>query len=153
MTREGRHMEKTLPRKALKPVVAVGKDATVMDAIRAMVEKRVGAVMVLDEGRLLGIFTERDVVVRVVLEGREPSKTRAADVMTSAVKTIRDDTDRKVARRLMADNHIRHLPVVDAAGKIVSMLSMRHLLRAEVSDLEQTVWSLVSESAVDGPGG
>jgi len=146
-------MEKTLPRKALKPVVAVGKDATVMDAIRAMVEKRVGAVMVLDEGRLLGIFTERDVVVRVVLEGREPSKTRAADVMTSAVKTIRDDTDRKVARRLMADNHIRHLPVVDAAGKIVSMLSMRHLLRAEVSDLEQTVWSLVSESAVDGPGG
>ena len=146
-------MEKTLPRKALKPVVAVGKDATVMDAIRAMVEKRVGAVMVLDEGRLLGIFTERDVVVRVVLEGREPSKTRAADVMTSAVKTIRDDTDRKVARRLMADNHIRHLPVVDAAGKIVSMLSMRHLLRAEVSDLEQTVWSLVSETAVDGPGG
>jgi CBS domain-containing protein len=146
-------MEKTLPKKALKPVVAIGKDATVMDAIRAMVEIRVGAVVVLDGERLLGIFTERDVVVRVVLEGRDPAKTRATDVMTSAVKTVREDTDRKLARRLMVDNHIRHLPVVNEAGKVVAMLSMRHLLRADVTDLEQTVWSMVSETAADGPGG
>jgi CBS domain-containing protein len=146
-------METTLPKKALKPFVAIGKEATVIEAIRAMVDKRVGAVVVLEEGRLLGIFTERDVLIRVVLEGRDSAKTRASDVMTTGVKTVREDTDRKLARRLMVDNHIRHLPVVDAEGKVVSMLSMRHLLRADVSDLEQTVWSLVAETAADGPGG
>ena len=55
--------------------------------------------------------------------------------------------------RLMAEHHIRHLPVVDADGGVVTMLSMRHLLRAEVQDLTQTVWELVAENAVDGPGG
>lgn len=146
-------MEKSLPSRALKPVVGVGRGATVMDAIRAMVEKKVGAVVVLDGDRLLGVFTERDVVIRVVLERRDPEKTPVAEVMTSAVKTVSEDTDRKLARRMMIDNHIRHLPVVDAAGKVVAMLSMRHLLRAEVSDLEQTVWALVADTAADGAGG
>jgi hypothetical protein len=53
----------------------------------------------------------------------------------------------------MSENHIRHLPVVDAEGRVITMLSMRHLLRAEVNDLKQTVWELVAETAVDGPGG
>jgi hypothetical protein len=53
----------------------------------------------------------------------------------------------------MAKRHIHHLPVVDAGGRVVTMLSMRHLLRAGVKDLEQTVWELVAERAADGPGG
>jgi CBS domain-containing protein len=146
-------MEKRLPGHALKPVVKVPTAATVMDAVRAMVRQKVGAVVVLDGVRLRGIFTERDVVTRVVLEGLDPDKTPIVNVMTSSVKTIRDDADPKVARGLMVENHIRHLPVLDASGEVISMLSMRHLLRAEVSDLEQTVWTLVSETSADGPGG
>jgi CBS domain-containing protein len=146
-------MEKRLPGQALKPVVEVTMTATVMDAIKAMVKKKVGAVIVLDGGRLKGVFTERDVVIRVVLERLDPEKTRVADVMTAAVKTVRDDADPAVARSMMIENHIRHLPVLDASGKVISMLSMRHLLRAEVNDLEQTVWALVADTAVDGPGG
>jgi len=53
----------------------------------------------------------------------------------------------------MSEHHIRHLPVVDAEGRVVTMLSMRHLLRAEVQDLQQTVWELIAENAADGPGG
>ena len=146
-------MDSTLPTGALKPIVRIGKDATVMDAVRAMAEKKVGAVVVEETERLLGVFTERDLAIRVVLGGLDPAKTPVAEVMTTTVKTIRQGADRRAARELMVNNHIRHLPVVNADGKVVAMLSMRHLLRADVNDLEETVWAMVADTAADGPGG
>ena len=142
-----------LPKRALKEVVKVSKTATVMDAVRAMAKSRVGAVVVLDEHKLLGVFTERDVVTRVVLEKRDTESTRVADVMTTSVLTVRDDADRSQALRLMIDNHIRHLPVIDKDGRVAAMLSMRHLLREDIQELRQTVWALVADSAADGAGG
>ena len=135
------------------PVVSVLKEATVMDAVRAMVDRNVGAAVVLDHGRLLGIFTERDVALRVVLKRLNPDTTKVGDVMTTSVATVRENTDRSSALKLMSEKHIRHLPVLDAEGRVLTMLSMRHLLRAEVQDLQQTVWQLVGETAIDGPGG
>src|SRR5580658_11089003 len=132
-----------------KPVVAVPKSATVLEAIQAMVERNVGATVVVEEGRLLGIFTERDVVTRVVSKRLDPETTRVDSVMTTAVKTVREDADRSSILQLMNTNHIRHLPVVDAEGRVVHILSMRHLLRAEVHDLQQTVWELVADTAID----
>jgi CBS domain-containing protein len=73
--------------------------------------------------------------------------------MTRSVLTVREDADRSSALKLMTENHIRHLPVVDADGRVLTMLSMRHLLRAEVQDLRQTVWELVKENTIDSPGG
>jgi CBS domain-containing protein len=136
-----------------KPVVSVPKGATVLEAVRAMVEHNVSAAVVLDGERLLGVFTERDVVKRVVLKKLPPETTPVGEVMTTSVVTVREDADRSSVLRLMADHHIRHLPVVGADGKVLTMLSMRHLLRAEVQDLQQTVWELVAETAIDGPGG
>lgn len=135
------------------PVVSVLKEATVMDAVRAMVDRNVGAAVVLDHGRLLGIFTERDVAARVVLKRLNPDTTKVGDVMTTSVAIVRESADRSSALKLMSEKHIRHLPVVDAEGRVLTMLSMRHLLRAEVQDLQQTVWQLVGETAIDGPGG
>ena len=136
-----------------KPVVSVAKDATVMDAVRAMTENKVGAVVILDGDRLLGVFSERDVVTRVALQRRDPDKTPVSEVMTTKVVTVREKAERSIVLHLMADHHIRHLPVVDGEGRVVTMLSMRHLLRAEVQDLTQTVWELIAETAIDGPGG
>jgi CBS domain-containing protein len=136
-----------------KPAVSVPKNATVLDAIRAMVERNVGATVVLDGERLAGIFTERDVVTRVVLKELDPKTTSVASVMTTDVKTVREDADRSSILNLMSGQHIRHLPVLDAEGHVVTMLSMRQLLRAEVHDLQQTVWELVADTAIDGPGG
>ena len=136
-----------------RPIVSVTKNATVLDAVQTMVNHRVGATAILEEGRLLGIFSERDVVTRVVLKGLDPAKTPVAEVMTTKIVTVRENTERSIVLRLMAEHHIRHLPVVDADGHVVSMLSMRHLLRAEVQDLQQTVWELIAENAIDGPGG
>jgi CBS domain-containing protein len=136
-----------------KPVLSVRKDFTVMRALRAMVERNVGATIIQEGETLIGIFTERDAVTRVLLKQLNAETTLIGEVMTTAPVTVREDTDRSTALRLMSDRHIRHLPVVDRDGRVVSMLSMRHLLRAEVNDLRQTVWELVAETAIDGPGG
>ncbi len=135
------------------PVVSVPKDATAMDAIQKMAETGVSATAVVDGRKLVGVFTERDVVMRVVVRRLDPATTPIVEVMTQKLVTVREDADRSTVLRLMAEHHIRHLPVVDADGGVVTMLSMRHLLRAEVQDLTQTVWELVAENAVDGPGG
>jgi CBS domain-containing protein len=142
-----------LPAHALNPAVTVSETMTVAGAAKIMAEHKVGAVVVLEEGRLVGVFTERDVLIRVVLEKRDAATTRVAEVMTRNVLTVKHDEDRKVARRLMIEKHIRHLPVLDDDGKVLAMLSMRHLLRADIIDLEQTIWALVAEGAIDGPGG
>jgi CBS domain-containing protein len=116
-----------------RPVVSVPKGATVLDAARAM--------------------AERKVLTRVVLHGLPPESTPVTEVMTRSVVTVPRDADRSTVLRLMNEHHMRHLPVVDAEGRVVTVLSMRQLLRAEVQDLEQTVWQLVAETAIDGPGG
>lgn len=136
-----------------RPVVSVSKDATVMDAVRAMADEHRSAVVVLEGEKLLGVFTERDVATRVVLERLDPDKTPISAVMTRNVVTVRENTDRSTVLLLMNRNHIRHLPVMDAEGRVKTMLSMRQLLRAEVQDLQQTVWELAAETAIDGPGG
>src|SRR5580698_10841790 len=97
-----------------RPVVSVPKDATVMDAVRAMANGRVSATVILDNGTLLGVFTERDVALRVVLKGLNAETTPVAEVMTKKVVTVREDTDRSTVLLLMNENHLRHLPVVDA---------------------------------------
>jgi CBS domain-containing protein len=134
-------------------VLSVRKDVTVMDAIRAMVERNVSATIVLEGETLVGIFTERDAVARVLLKRLDAETTQVGEVMTASPVTVREDADRSSALRLMSDRHIRHLPVVDLEGRVLTMLSMRHLLRAEVNDLRQTVWELVAETAIDGAGG
>jgi len=136
-----------------RPVVSVPKNATVMDTVRAMSDGRVSAAVVLEGDKLLGVFTERDLALRVVLKGLNPETTPVAEVMTKKVVTVREDTDRSTVLLLMNENHIRHLPVVDAEGHVKTVVSMRHLLRAEVQDLQQTVWEMAAETAVDGPGG
>jgi CBS domain-containing protein len=135
------------------PLVSVGKDATVLEAVQAMVQGKVGAAVVQDGPRLLGVFTERDVVRRVVLPGLDSKTTPVTEVMTKNVITVRDSTDRSSALKLMNEHYIRHLPMVDAEGKVLAIISMRQLLRAEVQDLQQTVWELVADTSADSAGG
>ena len=135
------------------PPASVPRDATVLDAVRAMVASEVGATIVLEGSKLVGVFTERDVVRRVVLKGLDARTTPVAEVMTKSVVTVRENADRPSVLRIMNENNFRHLPVVDASGKVLAIVSMRQLLRAEVQDLQQTVWQLVAETTVDSAGG
>jgi CBS domain-containing protein len=124
-----------------------------MEAVRLMVDRKMGAVVVADRGKLLGILSEHDVVTRVVLKRLDPAATRVAEVMRTTVPTVREDADRSAILRVMSEHHIQNLPVLDAQGQVVTVVTLRHLLRAEVSDLKETVWELVAEKLPDGPGG
>jgi len=83
-----------------------------------MKENNVGAVAVLDVGELQGMFSERDVMLRIVLEKKDPEKTMVKDVMTTQVLTIRPDTTADEAVKLMSDRHVRHLPVIREDGRV-----------------------------------
>ena len=134
-------------------VVTVSRTATVLDAIQAMAGAKVGSIAVVDGSVLVGIFSERDVMLRVVAEGRDPKSTAIEEVMTSPVQTIQKRTTNDEALRIMVQNHIRHLSVVDEKGEIQAMVSMRSLLEEKVQDLHQQLDSLESYITADGIGG
>ncbi|PYS17781.1 MAG: histidine kinase [Acidobacteria bacterium] len=135
------------------PLVTVSAQATVMDAVRTMHEEHIGAIAVVDNGRLTGIFSERDLMNRVVLQRRDPGNTSVGDVMTSPVITIERTSTADDALKLMDEKHIRHLPVVNIDGKLAGMLSVRSLLHEKVEELTDQLDSLEAYFTADGAGG
>jgi CBS domain-containing protein len=140
-------------KKARKPAATVTTDTKVIDAIRLMMESRVGATAVVDNGKLRGVFTERDVMNKIVLGKLDPETTPVSKVMTSPVTTVDQHVELGDALQTMLDRHIRHLPIVDREGKVLGMLSMRHVLREQVESLKQEVGALANYIGSDGPGG
>jgi CBS domain-containing protein len=133
---------------------AVSPDASVADAIRTMLERRVGAVAVIDsERRVAGIFTERDVLRKLALSGRDPEKTPVRELMTTPVELATPMTGPAEALVTMVERHYRHLPVVDNGGKLLGMLSIRNLLQWRIDDLSQELGSLEQYVSNDSPGG
>jgi CBS domain-containing protein len=124
------------------PVVhIVSPEQTVLDAVALMAARRVGAVPVVERGQLVGIFSERDVVRRVVATGRPVEKTRIAEVMTPDPVTASPGDERALAMLKMDNVGCRHLPVVQH-GAIVDMLSIRDLLFGELEERAEAVESL-----------
>jgi CBS domain-containing protein len=113
-----------------KPVTARA-DTTVAAAARLMKEGRVGALLVISDGRLAGIFTERDALFRVIAEGRDPAATRIAEVMTANPRTIAPDRPFGHALHLMYEGGFRHVPVV-ADGRPLGVVSARDALGPDI---------------------
>jgi CBS domain-containing protein len=135
-------------------VAAVRIEASVADAIRLMLDRRVGAVGVVDdEGRVAGIFTERDVLRKLSLSGLNPAVTPVREMMTRPVELATLATGPGEALSTMLERHFRHLPVVDNSGKLLGMLSIRNLLEQRIGDLIQELQSLEQYVTNDGPGG
>lgn len=111
----------------------VQRDAPVSEAVRAMTTHNVGIVTVLDGHRLAGVFSERDVVRRVVDRGLDPARTPVGDVMTTEIVIGEPDEDYQSAIRKMDQANIRHLLVVKE-GQMLSMLSIRDLIRVDMQD-------------------
>lgn len=111
-----------------RQVYTISPATTVREAVREMNEKGVGALLVLVEDYPVGIFTERDVLRRVVDEGRNPQATRVADVMTTDVLVVEPTTPVEQVMATMTERRIRHLPVVDA-GELVGMISIGDVTR------------------------
>lgn len=111
----------------------VQRTATVAEAVRMMAANNVGIVIVRDGDRLAGVFSERDVVRRVVDRGLDPARTPVGDVMTTDILVADADEDYQSAMRKMDQANIRHLPVV-SGGQVLSMISIRDLMRVEIQD-------------------
>jgi len=115
----------------LRDPAIVGPDASVVEAARRMAERQVGAILVLEGDNLLGIFSERDVMTRVVAEGLDPVSTPVRFVMTTALATIDESASAEQAGRIMDEHKCRHLPVM-REGKVAGMVSMRDLMHHEI---------------------
>ncbi|MBI2294929.1 MAG: CBS domain-containing protein [Betaproteobacteria bacterium] len=116
-----------------REIVTAPGSTTVSEAARLMRQKQVGAVMVVEEGRLVGVFTERDALFRVVAEGRDAQATRLADVMTRNPQTIHPDKPFPDALHLMYEGGFRHVPVVED-GRPIGIISARDALGPELED-------------------
>jgi CBS domain-containing protein len=115
---------------------SVGLDATAEQAVRVMLDRRVGAVAVVDENKkVAGIFTERDVLRRVSLSGRAPAEMPVRELMTTPVEMATLDTTPGQALATMVEYHYRHLPIVDDDGQLLGMLSIRDVLQARIDVL------------------
>jgi CBS domain-containing protein len=114
-------------------LVTASPATTVSDAARLMEKGKVGAILVVDNDRLVGIFTERDALFRVVARDRDPQATRLAEVMTPAPVTVSPDETFGYALLVMHDNGFRHTPVVEN-GRPVAMLSARHALDPDLEE-------------------
>lgn len=112
------------------PLFHVPSTASVRDVARTMSERNIGAIAVLDSGKLVGIFSERDVLTRIVAEGRNPDDTRVESVMTKDIIVAAPADDINEALQKMHECNCRHLPVVQG-GNLVGMISIRDLLQVD----------------------
>lgn len=109
-------------------VIRIDGGATVFDAVKAMVEANVGALLITEGEKITGIFTERDYLRRIAVEGRRSRDTFVSDVMSSPVLAVTRETTVEEAMALMTDRRIRHAPVVDE-GALVGMISIGDLVK------------------------
>lgn len=122
-----------------KRVVSISAQATVRDAAKAMAEANVGAAAIMEGAKLVGLFTERDVLKRVLLRNLDVDEVRVEDVMTRELICAEVGQLASDARFLMQRHHIRHLPVLDAVGSLVGVLSIRDLIRDEVQEMRDYI--------------
>ena len=132
-------------------VWSVSPDATVFDAIELMAEKNVGALPVVDDGRLIGIFSERDYTRKVALMGKASKQTLVRDIMFSPVLPVTPDHTVEECLRMMTEHRIRHLPVLNAE-KLVGIVSIGDLVNWTISEQTATISHLESYIAGQYPG-
>ncbi len=123
-------------------VFSIGPSATVLEAAMSMYDHKVGCVVVLEAGRLCGIFTERDILRRIVAVGSDPATTLVSDVMTEEVACCRPGTTIEEARSVMKNRRIRHLPVMDEARRLRGLISIGDLNAYLTTDQEITIQCL-----------
>jgi CBS domain-containing protein len=115
---------------------AIEPDKPVLDAIRLMAEKYIGALLVMKGSQLLGIVSERDYARKVILMGRSSAETPVREIMSASVLTVAPGDSVNHCMKLMTDRRVRHLPVVDA-GRVLGVVSIGDLVKAVIEDQAQ----------------
>jgi CBS domain-containing protein len=135
-----------------KPLIALPGSATVMEAALRMDEARIGAMLIVaDDGGAAGVFTERDLMVRVIVAGKDPHQVTLDEVMTRDLFTVTPDRHINEVWREMQARHIRHLPVLED-DRVVGMLSLRDLLHEHLDVKRHEVQALTAYIQGEGEG-
>src|SRR5512139_373594 len=128
---------------------AVKANESVYRAIRLMADRRIGAVLVVENGTVIGIFTERDYIMRVEVEGRAAKETTLREVMTDKMYTVTTETSIEQCLGLMDLRHIRHLPIVEQ-GRLMGIISMRDAIAAVLQGHEEEIRGIESYNLASG---
>jgi len=131
-----------LEQKTERKLVYVGPDSTVFQALQIMAENDIGAILVMEMGDIVGIFSERDYARRVVLQGRTSAGTHVRDIMTSKVVYVGPEHTLDQCMALMTEKRIRHLPVLEN-DEVLGVLSIGDLVRATIQEQQFTIEQLV----------
>nr|MBO2514942.1 hypothetical protein [Gammaproteobacteria bacterium] len=131
-------------------LVILGPDASALEAARALEKNKIGAVVVQDAGRVVGIVTDRDLMVRVLAQGRVPAETPLSEIMTSPVATLTPADSQSDAIALMQKWNIRRIPIVDD-GRCVGMVTLDDLLLDEAAPIEQLSAIVAAQIGEGGP--
>ncbi len=121
----------------------VRPDDSVFDALKLLAEYEVGALMVMEQGRLVGVISERDYTRKVALQGRNSRETRVGDIMTRNVVVVSPKVGTKDCMAIMSQKRIRHLPVLDGET-VLGMISIRDIMDDIIADHELTIAQLQS---------
>jgi CBS domain-containing protein len=122
-------------------VYAVAPDDTVFEALRLMADTNIGAVLVLEDGRVCGIMSERDYARKMVLHGKSSRETQVREVMTTRVITVTPEWSCDECMALITEKHIRHLPVLEG-DQLVGVISIGDVVRAVVREQQETISTL-----------
>lgn len=131
-----------LEAKSLK-LVSIGPDNRVFDALKLMAEKEIGALVVVDSGKVVGILSERDYARKVILQGKSSHDIPVREIMTDKVLSVRPNQTVEECMALMTDKRIRHLPVMDGA-RLIGVVSIGDLVKEMIADREETIKQLES---------
>jgi CBS domain-containing protein len=126
-----------------REVFSIAPGAAVLEAIRVMAERHVGALLVMEGEALSGIVSERDYARKVILKGRSSADTPVRDIMTAAVITVQPETPVEKCMQIMTERRVRHLPVIEA-GRVVGMVSIGDLVKAVMAEQQQHIEQLES---------
>jgi CBS domain-containing protein len=133
-----------------REIWSVVPDATVYDAIAVMAAKSIGAVLVISEGSLVGIVSERDYARRVILQGRSSKETQVREIVTSDLVTVTPENTVDECMRIMTEHRIRHLPALDG-GRLVGIVSSGDMVKAIIEDQAHTIAQLHTYIAAKYP--
>lgn len=128
--------------------ITLPRDTIVREAVQLMARRRIGAIMIVEDDKLLGIFTERDAMIRIVAEARDPDKTTLGEVMTPDPQTVKASDSVVLALDLMSKRGFRHLPVMEG-GKLYGIVSIRDLYRNVKEQMDDDILML-AETLIQG---
>lgn len=126
-----------------RDVYTISPEASVLDALRQMAEKSVGALIVTDAGKIAGVISERDYARKVILHGKSSQELQVRDIMTSKVVTVNPRQTVEECMALMTEKRIRHLPVTEG-DRLIGVLSIGDLVKEVIAEQQQTIQQLES---------